>query len=204
VPQISAGLPNVEVAASDAAGVYTTLAPPAGNGSGVAVATSLLPGFKTITVTGSYTGTVSVEISEDNLGWATVMSFTPGVVLQSAAFTALFMRVTRSGVKEVPGTPVVAVGAVPDAGGGGGGGSSYTLLTIEVDATANVGANLPDGATLDEEDEVNVKNITQTTGTITVTPAAGQTIDGAATFTMQGPLISARFNWDGTSNWRVV
>lgn len=203
VPSVNPGLPNVEVAAADAAGVYLALPVSAGDGTGASTASATLPGFKTITVGGTFTGTVLIEISEDNVDWSAVAGFTPGTVLQSLSFTAIFMRVRRLGVKENPGTPIVNVGAVPDVGGGGGG-SSYTLQTIEVSPPAT--ANLPDGtATLDANDEVNVKNITASTGLVTVNPTAGETIDGAASYVFSAPpFASRRFNWDGISNWRVV
>ena len=123
VPTIDPGLPDVEVAANDNGGQFLDLPAPAGNGSGASIDVSALGTFNTIAVQGTFTGTVVIEISEDNVTWAQCMVFN-GPGWYSKEFIAQFMRVTRKNVGVNPGLPNVDVGAINDAvtstGGGGG------------------------------------------------------------------------------------
>lgn len=118
-PSANPGLPNVEVAGENTGGVYTTLPAPAGDGVGAGVDTSTLAIFKTVTCQGSYTGTVLIEVSEDNVDWTVFYGFTPGDGgFQSQEVTAQFMRVRRTGtLPGNPGLPIVAVGSAFDSGG---------------------------------------------------------------------------------------
>lgn len=201
VPEIAPGLPNVDVGAESLTGDYTALPVTAGNGFGAAVDVLAYGGFKTVTVTGAYNGTVLIQGSEDGNDYATFFAFTPGgASLQSRSFVAAFMRAQRAGVPEVaPGLPVVNLGAVED-GGGGGGGSSVTVVEVEGGDTET----LPDGTTLDAGAIYVYKNIGENTDTITINAFAGQTIDGEADFEMSGAFIAGMFSWDGVSNWRAI
>ena len=100
------------------ANIFLNLPAPAGNGAGSVVDTSTMGKTRTITVQGTFQGTVNIEFSnESNTGpWAQALSFqNPGK--QTISIAAQFMRVVRSGVPTVnPGTPNVDVGS-NDAGG---------------------------------------------------------------------------------------
>ena len=100
------------------ANVFLNLPAPAGNGAGAAVDTSTLGKDRTITVQGTFRGTVNIEFSNEGAGgpWAQLTTF-----VQSGKVTvpvaARFMRVVRSGVPSIsPGTPNVDVGS-NDTGG---------------------------------------------------------------------------------------
>ena len=58
--------------------------------------------------------------------------------------------------------------------------------------------NLPTGATNDGR-QIIVKNTTTSTNTITLDPAGGETIDGAATATMTTARQAVRISSDGTN-----
>ena len=122
VPDISPGTPVVEIGSNDDGGLYTSLAAPAGNGTGAAVDVSTFGAFKTGIAVGGR-GLTIIEISQDGgTTWQEAFSFTTGSVI-SKEIVAEFARVKRTGVPvESPGLPVVALGAIVDAGGGGGGG----------------------------------------------------------------------------------
>lgn len=85
-----------------------TLTATAGNGDGTAVDCSTLADFKSVQVAGTFTGTVNIQISDDNTNYVTAMSFTAPAVL-SGVFTAKYMRASRSGVGVTPGTPVISI-----------------------------------------------------------------------------------------------
>lgn len=114
VPLVAPGLPNVDVGANDNGARFTGLAATSGNGIGAVVDTSVFGTFNSVTVAGTFTGTVNVQISDDGVDYVTCMTFSgPGI--KSKEFAAQFMRVQRSGVdRAAPGLPVVAVGAIND------------------------------------------------------------------------------------------
>ncbi len=121
------GAPNVDAGADLEAAAFATLVAPAGSGSGAAVATDLLPQFKTVQVVGPFRGTVNIRVSEDGTSYEPWMSFSaPGV--QSLPVTAAFMRVDRVGVPAVdPGLPTIQIAADSGPGGGGGGGGGASV-----------------------------------------------------------------------------
>jgi hypothetical protein len=119
------GLPNVDIAADDSGAQFTALTVPAGDGAGASSIVSTFGEFNTINVTGSFTGVVVIQISEDGTDWADVMAFTTPS-LESKEFTASLMRVVRRGTDPtLPGLPVVTVGATndPNITSGASGGS---------------------------------------------------------------------------------
>lgn len=121
---------NVDVACNDNGGLFLNLPAPAGNGTGASVNVSALGTFNSWIVTGTFTGQVSIEISEDGVTWNGCVDFTaPGV--KSKDVVAQFMRVVRTGATlGLPGTAEVDVGAINDStpGGGGGTGSGSNCL----------------------------------------------------------------------------
>lgn len=117
------GTPNVDVGGNDNGTLNFNVVAPAGNGVGASVNISTLGSFKTLYVTGVFSGTLTWEFSEDGTDWAQIKSFTtPGQY--SIVFTAQFVRLRRSGVRGVAGLPDCAIAAVNDpasvfSGGGG-------------------------------------------------------------------------------------
>lgn len=104
------------VGANDDGTEVANLPATAGDGTGTAVDVSSLGGnLKTVTVLGTFRGSVIVEISENNVEWAQAMVFTNSPRFQSKIITAKYMRVRRGGVPTIsPGLPQVDVGVVPD------------------------------------------------------------------------------------------
>lgn len=114
VPLVAPGLPNVDVGANDNGARFASLAVTPGDGIGAPTDTSALGTFNSVTVTGTFTGTVNVQISDDGVDYVTCMTFAASGI-KSKEFSARFMRVERAGVESVvPGLPVVAVGAIND------------------------------------------------------------------------------------------
>lgn len=103
-------------------------------------------------------------------------------------------------------------------GGGSGGGSGQTLApTQAVDFSAavstiypcdpgagNINAALPSAAAAGAGSQITpieIKNITNNVGTVTVVPNGGDTIDGVAGSVVLQPQQSVRFVSNGVSNW---
>lgn len=118
VTDFVAGAGNVDVGGDDAGSGFLNLPAPAGNGTGAAVVTAGLEVFRSVTVGGTFTGSVLIEVSEDNVSYGQCMVFgAPGV--QSMPIAASFMRVRRANITPgFAGLPLVNVGG---AGVGGGG-----------------------------------------------------------------------------------
>jgi hypothetical protein len=118
---LGSGAENVDVGSDDIGQQFVTLPAPAGDGVGASQDVSALGTLNTIAVTGSFGGTVTIEISEDGNNWAQAGSFSKAGY-KTAEFVAQFMRVRRSGVGSGGGgTPSIAVGAVNDSASGGAG-----------------------------------------------------------------------------------
>ena len=132
VKDFKSGTINVDVGSNNNGATFTAITPPVNNGVGASANVSALGTFNTVVVTGSFQGTVTVEISEDGTDWGQLFSFTAGG-FNSKAFVAQFMRVRRSGIATniAPGTPVIGVGAINDPiTTGGGGGDGYPLNDV--------------------------------------------------------------------------
>lgn len=110
VQQYLKGTPQVDVGGTDEGATFVQLIAPAGDGAGAAVDISALGLFKTVHIGDNFRGQTNIEISEDGVSWATVLSFqNPGQ--QSTLAAAQWMRVSRNGVPTIaPGLPVVFVG----------------------------------------------------------------------------------------------
>lgn len=111
------------VSSNDDGGLFVNLPATAGAGTGANVDVSALGTLNTVVVTGTFGGTVAIEISDDGSDFVECMTFS-GPGFQTKTFTARFMRVTRKAVGVIPGLPVVNVGAINDAGAGSGGGDA--------------------------------------------------------------------------------
>ena len=111
------GTGNVDVGSEDFGQLFAVLPTTAGDGVGAAVDVSALGTLNTIGVAGDFSGTVTIELSEDNVSWTQCMSFTkPG--FKTKEVVAQYMRARRSGVSALtPGSATVNVGAVNDSAG---------------------------------------------------------------------------------------
>jgi hypothetical protein len=140
-----AGIPNnanVDVGAADDGAQAVSLPATAGSGVGAAVDVSALGTFNTIVCSGDFSGSVIIEISEDNIDWAQCLTFTK-TGGKSKEFVAQYMRVRRSGVSnQNPGTATVGVAAINDYTTGGGP-VTYTNPLILQTGTAIVNAPVP-------------------------------------------------------------
>jgi hypothetical protein len=127
------GAPTVNVGADNLGASFATLVATASNGEGAGVDVSALPAFKTIQVTGTYRGSLNVEISNDGgASYSLLTAFPPNQGgISSISAVADFMRVTRSGiVSNQPGMPVITVAAADIVGGGGGGDVDLTMAAL--------------------------------------------------------------------------
>jgi hypothetical protein len=89
------------------------LAVPPGDGDGVSSDASLMGQDKNIIVAGAFTGSLAIQVSDDNVNFATVKTLTgPESFAQTLAVN--YMRISRSG--NSTGTPVVAVAGSFDEG----------------------------------------------------------------------------------------
>jgi hypothetical protein len=106
------GTPTVGVSAEDDGTEVANLPVSAGDGVGAGVDVSDYGNTMSILIAGTWTGVVTIEISEDGTNWAQIKSFTANdyVVM---TFIARQMRVRRSG--NSGGTPNVDVAAGNDA-----------------------------------------------------------------------------------------
>jgi hypothetical protein len=174
-----AGTPTCDIGANDDGASIVNLPATAGDGSGANVAATTLGPFKTVTIGGAFRGNVNIEISDDGTHFSPVFSFTNNGGMDSATFTANWLRVSRDGTPVVsPGLPIVNIGAANEPSGGGGGGglqffavpgivgvSSYAVLlpapranpNYEVIAIVNTpGANAIKAITIDPSTITNV------------------------------------------------
>lgn len=117
------GTGNVDVGSDDIGQQFLAIPAPAGDGVGAAVDVSALGTLNTFAIAGDFSGTVTIEISEDNVDWAQCASFSdPGH--ETVEVVARYMRVRRDGVDpNNPGSASVALGAVNDAAGAAAGAS---------------------------------------------------------------------------------
>lgn len=128
---------TVTVDIGSASGVVTDIVMniPAGDGNGTAAVTAQLGVLLTITVGGTFQGTVTIEASNDNVNFAAIASFTaPGNQQVQGPFSR--MRVHRAGT--ISGTPVVGVGASSDVAVATGAEAMFFGLTA---GTGNAGAS---------------------------------------------------------------
>lgn len=94
---------------------FSTLDVPASNGTGTGLAVPASPSH-TIIVSGSFLGTVTIEVSNDDI------NYVPAATFQITDFTEIpgawaYFRVVRAGINPAfpPGLPVVTVGCCPQA-----------------------------------------------------------------------------------------
>ena len=103
VPIIDPGLPNIDVSADGNGALFASLPD-----DGTLVDTSLFGKFKTVTVQELESGnTVNIQVSDDNVRWATCMTFKASGV-KTREFSAKYMRADAD-------SSAIAVGAVNDA-----------------------------------------------------------------------------------------
>lgn len=103
--------PNIDVAADQTVdALFGALAVPAGDGVGASLDVRLYPEVFSLVFAGTWTGSITIEISQDNVAWVPLFSTDiNGLRIKEA--TIGYMRVRRAGVGAVPGTPTITVGA---------------------------------------------------------------------------------------------
>lgn len=112
--------PTVDIAGESATPTFATITPPAGNGVGASVDVSALPDIRTLFVTGTFSGAVIFEGSQDNTNFVEISSSVVSPRCIGAVQPVKYLRVRRTGVNAAaPGTPVVEICAVAQDGGGG-------------------------------------------------------------------------------------
>lgn len=217
------GLPNIDVGADAGVTAFAVPAVPAGDGTGAPTDVSGLGEFNTVVVAGVFTGSLTIEISEDGVDYVDCLTFTTPL-MRSKNFIAQFLRVTRANVNPgAPGAPVVAVGASPGAGGGGGGGADV-ISALQVGPAAYAASfgelvrvsggvafvvNLPAIAAGNAGQTVKVKEVVVAAGApflaISVTPDGADTIDAvAAAFVIATGQTGVVLESDGAGNWMIV
>lgn len=110
------GAPTVDVGSTDVGTQTATLVAPAGNGNGAGVDISALGDYTTVQVSGTYKGSLNIEVSNDGgTSWGPAnMTFVQGAApkISSTVIVAEFMRVSRSGIQTnepSPGLPVIHI-----------------------------------------------------------------------------------------------
>jgi hypothetical protein len=210
-------LPNVDVAADDDGAVFVQPAVPAADGTGANTDISTHGDWKTLQVTGAFTGVLIVQFSEDGTDWLEFDEFvftTPSMA--SRAFTANLMRVVRRGTAATPGLPVVSMGSINDEivtasmtvsavfAGPGAVTARLGEITLVNPTGGAVTVNLPAIAAGNRGKFICVKNTTADLTAITIDPSGAQTIDDAATLVMVTAQRSVMIASDGTGNWEVI
>lgn len=130
-----AGAPVVNLGGTNDATTTDQIVAPVGSGNGAAIDVSALAPFKTIQVTGGFSGTVNIDISEDGgTTYATAFSFSKGGYA-SGLFVADHVRINRVGVNG--GTlPEIWIGATTPGGGSAGGGAVPIIFGSGQDGAA--------------------------------------------------------------------
>jgi len=139
----STGTPNVDVGGDDIGSLFASLPVPAGNGVGAGVDVSALGTFNTLVVSGAFTGSITIQISLDNVDWLPLFGFSKDG-FKSKRFIAQYIRVVRSGIGAAAGSPTVSVGASNDPIGTGGIGLDRTIIVAKAGGDANT---IEDGIT---------------------------------------------------------
>jgi hypothetical protein len=127
------GAPVVAVGGTDDGTLFAELHVPAGNGVGASADVSTLGLFKTVQVSGTFTGMLAIEVSEDaGVTFATAFSFSSGGE-ETRVIAASAMRVKRAGSGNAPGSPVVNIAAVvTDACGSSDASSPFNVATFTI------------------------------------------------------------------------
>ena len=108
------GTPVVYVGSAVASTKAAVLDVPVGNGSGAPSDISGFADLLTLVVSGDFSGSLSIELSDDGTNWSPLAFFTGAGISVQSGF-AMFMRVTRSGVGFNVNLPAVAVAASGDS-----------------------------------------------------------------------------------------
>lgn len=170
------GAGNCDVSGWDSGVEFGVLAVPAGDGVGASLDTSALDTFRSVVVGGAFTGNVIIEVSDDNVSFVPIATFTSQRGVFSDVIPDSRMRVRRTGGSS--GTPIVVVGA------GSLTGSEFCGFVATAVPFADAGGCLIDDVTgmfyTDGENRLSVDNLSilqlaQTGGT----PTAGLFFNGA-------------------------
>lgn len=184
--------------------------------------TTLLYGVRTTSATGGYTGAVTTAVAfEINAAFAASVNVVNWSGLRIPAISGPTgsiwgLDITGTMNNRIAGSVAIGTSSAPDAGLDVQT-TLYFKRTSYNSATSNIGTeilaaidcsggaitvNLPNGG----KRFLIIKDTTGNafTNNITLTPAGGQTIDGAASFVMNINYQSVTLMYDGTSNWEVL
>lgn len=110
--------PNVDVAAEAGTPSFQQLDVPSGEGVGSATDVSALPDFRSIFISGTFTGNVVIEGSQDNSDWAQIGPSVTKPDTITKPLPVKHLRVRRKGPRpHSVGQPVVYVGGIASTGG---------------------------------------------------------------------------------------
>jgi hypothetical protein len=112
VTSYKAGTPAVNVGSNDAGTTFADIDVPMVAGPGTSVDVSALPPFKTVQVSGTFTGQLVIEVSTDGTSdWAPIVAFSSAGI-QSFYSSAHHMRLSRQ--TPTAGFPTAVVGGASD------------------------------------------------------------------------------------------
>lgn len=151
------GAPTVELGGTDDGVAFGQLVAPAGNGLGSAVNVSGLGAFKTIQVSGAFTGSLQILASEDaGATYQQCASFQQPGIQTFPLLIASRMKVQRNGVPLVqPGSaPAINIAAAVPGGSGGGG-------TFVMALPNQWGSGVAEAATADLASDFSVASLDQ-------------------------------------------
>lgn len=111
---LAAGLTGVSVdlGSTSEGGLFGTVPAPAANAAGATLDVSTYGSFMTFIVTGSFTGTLTIESSEDGVDFVPCLTFTAAGVKSAARISNLIRARSQGAIGAI--TPVITVGAIND------------------------------------------------------------------------------------------
>lgn len=140
------GTPEVDVAANDDGARFANLPPPVGIGVGATVDVSILGSFNTFIVTGPFTGSITIEGSEDGTVWAPITTFAnPG--MRSMTFIAQYLRLRVQGGDAAGAN--IDVGAINEGGGSASSTGYCNVIDYGADPTGVANSRVEIQAALD-------------------------------------------------------
>lgn len=170
---------NVDVGGPDSGSTFAGLPMPVLNGAGAAVDVSAMEPFTTMLCTGAFAGcSVAIQISEDNIDYASVVAFGGTGGLKSQMINASWMRTFVSGREA--GQPFSAAASV---------------------GSATLGGGVLDGVLVEDEGNpvVTTKTLNFVGAGVTATDVAG-----VGTITIPGAGASTVFQWLVGVTWATI
>jgi len=111
---LAAGLTGVSVdlGSTSEGGLFSAVAAPLANAAGASLDVSTFGSFMTFIVTGTFTGTLTIETSEDGVDFVPCMTFTAAGLKSSSGIAAFIRGRSQGAIGAI--APVITVGAVND------------------------------------------------------------------------------------------